>query len=110
MEIVWVIGSHYPFWKGKPYTLWRVQTVPFPVNGAHQQIVPEVTTVGHGLETGYFIEADLCKFDNPRLCPSPVEYDDLKCVSSILSQNDKQIRNCKIIEVDQFDINVKRVI
>jgi len=99
-----------PILEGEPYTLWRIQTVPFPVTGdAHRQIIPEVTTVGHGLETGNFIEADLCKFDNPRLCPSPVEYDDLKCVSSILSQDNKQIRNCKIIEVDQFDINVKRV-
>lgn len=98
-----------PILEGEPYTLWRVLTVPFPAHGGHQQIVPEVTSVGHGLETGNYIEADLCKFENPRLCPSPVEYDTLKCVNSILRQEQKQLQICEVVPVNRFSVNVKRV-
>lgn len=99
-----------PILDGESYTLWRILTVPFPVgNGANRQLIPEVTTLGRGLETGNYIEADLCKFENPRLCPSPVEYTNLECVSSILQQRDEQSKHCKVVEVDAFTIRVKRV-
>lgn len=50
------------------YTLWHVLTVPFPAESVHRQILPEVISLGHGLETGNYIEADLCRFENPKLC------------------------------------------
>ena len=98
-----------PILDGEPYTLWRVLTVPFPADSRPWQIIPEVTTVGQGLQTGNFIEADLCRYDNPRLCPSPVEYSKLDCINSILAQKDEQLQNCKTVSVSQFDINIKRV-
>ena len=61
------------------------------------------------MENGNYIEADLCKYENPRLCLSPVEYGNLKCVNSILRQEDEQVQNCETIPVKQYEINVKRV-
>lgn len=99
-----------PILDREPFTHWRILTVPFPVtNSAHRQIIPEVTAVGHGLETGNFIEADLCRFKDPMLCPSPVEYGKLKCINSILNQDDQQLENCRTMIPDNFDVNVKRV-
>ena len=84
--------------EGEPYTPWCVLTMPFPAQGGHQQIVPKVMSVGHWLEIGNYIEADLCKFENPKLCPSPVEYDTLKYVNSILRQQQKQLlQTCEAI-------------
>ena len=98
-----------PILEGEPYTLWRVLSVPFPVTAGRRRLVPEVTAVGHGLETGNYIEADLCKFENPKLCSSPVEYNSFNCISSILRHEQGQIENCEVVSVNKFDINVKRV-
>lgn len=98
-----------PILDGESYTAWDISSVPFSVGGRPHIIRPELSHVGVGLASGRIIELEYCKYDNPIICPAPLEYDKLTCIQGILSQNVEKIKECDVKEMSEHSLTVKRL-
>ncbi len=94
---------------GQTYSAWNKLTVPFVHSGQVRQIRPEVTSVGLGFAAGKIIELSNCEYNNPRICPSPIEYNSLECVSGILNKNAEKMAECEMVELHERKVYVHRV-
>ena len=70
---------------GEPYTAGDLSSVPLSVGECPHLLQPELSNVGFGLSSGKIIELEYCKYEEPILCPAPLQYDKLDCVQGILA-------------------------
>ena len=91
------------------YTAWDIHTVPFFYKGAVRQLVPEVSQAGLGLTSGRIIERENCQYDNPTICETPIEFENLVCTEGILTQNRIEIGQCPMQEIIDERDRVVRV-
>ncbi len=82
-----------PILTGDTYTAWSVSVTPF-YDGSVRQIVPEISQVGVGLNSGKYIPLESCFYSNPGLCPAPIEYHGMTCVEGLLSRDARKIQTC----------------
>ena len=98
-----------PILDGESYTAWDISSVPFLAGGRPHQLQPELFHVGVGLNSGKIIELEYCKYEEPIICPSPLQYDKLDCVQGILAHNIEKIKECDVDELPQHSLKVKRL-
>ena len=72
-------------------------------------IQPELSRIGVGLASGKIIELEYCKYENPIICPAPLQYDKLNCIQGVLSQNVEKIQECDVKEILEHTLTVKRL-
>ena len=92
---------------GESYTAWDIYSMPFSVGGCPHIIQPELFQVGVGLASGKIIELKYCKYENPVICPAPLQYDKLNCIQGILSPNVEKIQKFDVKEISEDSLTVK---
>ena len=107
VRIMQLSGDKLGYWFSIPifndeiYTEWELLTVPYYGERAPRQVKPEANYVGVGFRSGKLIELRHCKYEEPRVCPAPIEYSSLLCVEGIIAKDDDKLKQCTVDPASQ---------
>ncbi len=102
----WVAVPHL-LWE--TYTSWRVLTLPFNFDGAVRRVRVDLPEVGVGLNSGRLIATADCLYENPRLCPAPIQFENNDYVLGILGADVNKLKQCRLELVKAHDDVLRRL-
>ncbi len=94
---------------GEEFSVWHFLSTPFYVNGSLKQLPLVQEHVGLGLRSGKLISVDQCLYDNPILCPAPIEFDHDDCLMGILSSDVTLLSQCPLQSISDSPEVVRRI-
>ncbi len=104
-RIMKISEASFGFWVSVPqlvndaFATWSLGTVPFLYNGVARQLQLVNSEIGISMNTGKIISLEKCMYNDPRVCPVPVKYDQDRCMLGILGNNPSQMANCPLQSV-----------